>query len=140
MPGLSFQSRVEGVTHVARCICDGSGVPPAPKLWFGLPFSPSEARGVDHCVRTMCVASLRPVAPSGSGPPTDDVWLGHGDPVQPVSDVGGVHGASRNIECPAGVTFRRQISADSVEPSIASRAANLFPNDDSRSNGPDQSK
>lgn len=24
----------------------GSGVPPAPKLWFGPPFSPSEALGV----------------------------------------------------------------------------------------------
>src|SRR5882762_1297223 len=39
-----------GVDH---CIaCAGSGVPPAPKLWFGPPFSPSVALGVDQFAAT----------------------------------------------------------------------------------------
>ena len=28
--------------------CAGSGCPPAPKVWFGPPFAPSLARGVDQ--------------------------------------------------------------------------------------------
>ncbi|OAP40372.1 hypothetical protein AU381_00140 [Sinorhizobium glycinis] len=34
---------------VAHCwACAGRGTPPAPKLWFGPPFSPSDALGVDQ--------------------------------------------------------------------------------------------
>lgn len=33
--------------------CDGSGEPPAPKLMFGPPFSPSEARTVDQSANTI---------------------------------------------------------------------------------------
>ncbi|WP_347271604.1 hypothetical protein [Rhizorhabdus histidinilytica] len=38
--------RAVGVAHAV--VCAGSGIPPAPKLWFGPPFSPSLARGVDQ--------------------------------------------------------------------------------------------
>jgi hypothetical protein len=78
MPGVSFQSRVVGVTHVA---CD---------------------------------------------------------PVEPLSDVGGVHRASRDIDAPAGVTFSRQISAHSVEPTIASLSRNLLSHDDRGPDGGDE--
>ena len=38
---------------IAPCIavcaaCAGNGCPPAPKAWFGPPFAPSLARGVDQ--------------------------------------------------------------------------------------------
>ena len=41
-------SRAAGVGQVA--VCDASGTPPAPKLWLGPPFSPSDPRGVDQVV------------------------------------------------------------------------------------------
>lgn len=53
---------------------------------------------------------------------------------------GGVHGASRDIDPPAGVTFARQISDNSVEPTIASRSRNLFSHDDSGPAGGDEAK
>ena len=49
-----------------------------------------------------------------------------------------VDGTSRNINRPAGVAFRLQISADSVEPTIASRSANLFSHDASGPDGADK--
>jgi hypothetical protein len=52
------------------------------------------------------------------------------NPVEPLSDVGGVHRASRDIDAPAGVTFSRQISAHSVEPTVPSFARNLLSHDD----------
>lgn len=54
--------------------------------------------------------------------------------------MGGVHGASRDIDRPAGVTFTRQISADSVEPTVAKRSRNLFSHDDSGPSGTDEPK
>jgi hypothetical protein len=60
------------------------------------------------------------------------------DPVEPLSDVGGVHRASRDIDAPAGVTFSRQISAHSVEPTIASRSRNLLSHDDRGPTGGDE--
>jgi hypothetical protein len=60
------------------------------------------------------------------------------DPVEPLSDVGGVHRASRDIDAPAGVTFSRQISAHSVEPTIPSRSRNLFSHDDRGPDGTDE--
>jgi hypothetical protein len=66
---------------------------------------------------------------------SDEQGVGHGDPIEPLSDVGGVHRASRNIDAPAGVTFSLQISAHSVEPTIASRSRNLLSHDDRGSAG-----
>jgi hypothetical protein len=43
MPGVSFQSRVEGVAHPATFAASAGSAPPA---WFGPPFEPSVARGV----------------------------------------------------------------------------------------------
>ena len=54
--------------------------------------------------------------------------------------MGGVHCERRDIDAPAGVTFPRQISADSVEPTIASRSRNLFSHDDSGPRGTDEAK
>ena len=35
--------------RIAVCAaCAGNGCPPAPKAWFGPPFAPSLARGVDQ--------------------------------------------------------------------------------------------
>lgn len=52
-------SRPAGVGQFAAWL--GSGVPPAPKLWFGPPFSPSEPRGVFHVVA--CPSSVGRSAP-----------------------------------------------------------------------------
>jgi hypothetical protein len=46
--------------------------------------------------------------------------------------------ASREIDCPPGVTFPRQISADSVEPTVASLSRNLLSHDDSGPHGTDE--
>ena len=54
--------------------------------------------------------------------------------------MGGVHGASRDIDAPAGVVFSRQISAHSVEPTVASLSRNLFSHDDRGPDGADESK
>ena len=56
---LPFQFCAAGVGQFAAIA--GSGVPPAPKLWFGPPFSPSEARGVPHIRDCTCrlVTELR---------------------------------------------------------------------------------
>jgi hypothetical protein len=51
-----------------------------------------------------------------------------------------IDGASRNIECFAGVDFTFQISSHSVEPTVASRSSNLFAKDDRRSAGGNKSK
>jgi hypothetical protein len=60
------------------------------------------------------------------------------DPIEPLPDVGGVHRASRYIDAPAGVTFSLQISAHSVEPTIARRSRNLFSHDDRGPDGTDE--
>jgi len=79
---------------------------------------------------------------SGSQPwfIADASGVGHGDPVEPLADVGAVHGAHRDIDCPAGETFSRQISAHSVEPTIARRSRNLLSHDDSGPLGTDEAK
>jgi hypothetical protein len=61
-----------------------------------------------------------------SGPAALLFGVGHSDPVEAVPLVWRVDGASRDIDRPCGVTFDRQISADSVEPMSASRCRNLF--------------
>lgn len=58
---LPSVSATPGVSQFAAIA--GSGVPPAPKLWFGPPFSPSDARGVDQDAATV----------RRSGPPSP--WL-----------------------------------------------------------------
>jgi hypothetical protein len=102
IPALSFQSRALGVTKG-----DASN-----------PFSNiSPDRAPLRVFRPPCTSAT--------------VGVGHGEPVQPLPDMGGVHGESRDIDAPAGVTFSRQISAHSVEPTIASRSRNLLSHDDS---------
>jgi hypothetical protein len=51
-----------------------------------------------------------------------------------------VDGASRNIDAFAGVSFTFQVSSNSVEPTIASLACNLFTHDDRGPAGADKAK
>ena len=48
--------------------CDGSGQPPAPKLMFGPPFSPSEARNADQTATTTFCNVTVAFVPSGRLP------------------------------------------------------------------------
>jgi hypothetical protein len=108
------------------------------------------ASGVGQLPRTMCVCNDTPVFLStGSAPPRLASGVGLADtgciaslcdPVEPLADMGGVHGASRDIDPPAGVTFTRQISEHSVEPTIASRSRNLFSHDERGPTGGDEAK
>jgi hypothetical protein len=68
------------------------------------------------------------------------VTVAHGDPVKPVPFVWRVDRESRDINAPAGVVFCRQISANSVEPTIASRSRNLLSHDDRGPLGTDEAK
>ena len=60
--------------------------------------------------------------------PSALVGVGHvaGDPVEALANVRGVDRESWEIGAPAGVAFSFQISANSVEPTVASRSRNLF--------------
>jgi len=60
------------------------------------------------------------------------------DPVEPVPLVWRVDTASREIDRPCGVAFSLQISADSVEPTVASRSRNLLSHDDRGPAGTDE--
>jgi hypothetical protein len=68
------------------------------------------------------------------------VGVGHGDPVEAAADVRRVDGASRDIDAPAGVTFSRQVSSHSVEPTVARRSRNLLSHDESGPTGTDEPK
>lgn len=54
--------------------------------------------------------------------------------------MGRVDAASRDIDAPAGVVFSRQISDNSVEPTVASRSRNLLSHDDRGPAGTDEAK
>lgn len=109
MPALSFQSRALGVTL-------GDAI---------RPFSSISSERAPLRV-------LRPPSTSAT------VGVGQRDPVEPLADVGGVHGRSREIDRPAGVTEPSQISGDSVEPIAASSSRNLLSHDDSGPAGGDE--
>ena len=66
--------------------------------------------------------------------------VGHvaGDPVEPLAYMRGVDRESWEIDAPAGVAFSFQISANSVEPTVASRSRNLFSHDDRGPDGTDE--
>lgn len=66
--------------------------------------------------------------------------LEEGCPIEPLSDLWGVHGRSRDIDRPAGVVCTSQISGDSVEPTVAKRSRNLFSHDDRGPSGVDEAK
>jgi hypothetical protein len=68
------------------------------------------------------------------------VGVGQGEPVDALPLVWSVDGASRDIDHPAGDVFSRQISAHSVEPTIASRSRNLFSHDCSGPAGGDEAE
>ena len=60
--------------------------------------------------------------------------------VEPLTDVRGVHGASRDIDGPCSIGASRQISAHSVEPIAASLSRNLLSHDDRGPGGTDEAK
>jgi hypothetical protein len=60
------------------------------------------------------------------------------DPVEPLANVRGVDRESWEIGAPAGVAFSFQISANSVEPTIASLSRNLLSHDDRGPDGGDE--
>jgi hypothetical protein len=66
------------------------------------------------------------------GPPSasDLTGVGHGDPVQPLSDVWSIDRESWDRNRPAGVCVSFQIKENSVEPTKASLARNLLSHDD----------
>jgi hypothetical protein len=68
----------------------------------------------------------------------DALTVGH--PVKPVSLVRGVDGCSRDIDRIPGVTFCLQVRSHSVEPAIASLAANLLAHADLWTAGADESE
>jgi hypothetical protein len=110
---------------------------------FGPPFVPSEALGVLHWLNSpfSSISSLREPERVFRPPSTSAiVGVGHGDPIEPVPLVWSVDGASRYIDRFDGVSFRFQISADSVEPTVANFAANLLAHDDPEPAGADESK
>ena len=58
MPGVSFQSRVEGVTQPLTGIAPAASAGNAPPAWFGPPFDPSVALGVFQPATSATFASL----------------------------------------------------------------------------------
>jgi hypothetical protein len=109
-----------------------------PIVW---PPSPSAFVGVGHvdrlCITVLGRSSRRPLRaisfthPSGVRDPlSPSTALGVGhvecDPVEALANVRGVDRESWEISAPAGVAFSFQISANSVEPTVASRSRNLF--------------
>lgn len=112
---LFFASFVVGVLHAY--ICTVSGVPPIllPRRFRSKNASADDPSGFAHGVP-------------------------HSAPIQSLSDVRRVDGASRDINRPAGVTFSLQISGNSIEPAIASRSRNLLSQHDSGPGGTDEAK
>ena len=78
--------------------------------------------------------ALRPPVTSAT------VGVGHGDPVDTVSLVRRVDGASRDIDRPEGVARVFQIRGCSVEPMAANRSINLLSHDDRGPAGGDEGK
>lgn len=88
------------------------------------------------CGRAMPVSCGR--GPSDPLLPSVACAVGQRDPIEPLADVGGVHGRSRDIDRPTGVVFASQISGDSVEPIEASLSRNLLSHDNSGPTGTDE--
>lgn len=61
-----WPSPADGVVHWTACA--GNGVPPAPKAWFGPPFSRSDERGVDQSATASSSRPRASVTLSRSGP------------------------------------------------------------------------
>jgi hypothetical protein len=60
------------------------------------------------------------------------VVVGHGDEVEPLSDVRSTEARRAKIRRPDGVTASFQVSENKVEPEQAKLARNLFSSDDWR--------
>lgn len=104
----------------------------------------SDAVGVRHPISAP-IGGVPTVTPSDlAWPPRPGPVSGVGqiepDPILSLPLMWRVDGASREINAPAGVVFTRQINADSVEPTIASRSRNLLSHDDRGPAGTDEAK
>ena len=114
MPGVSFQSRELHVAHptsiftsVARLVCR---MRPVFRLRHLLPTRSKSAL-------------VSPALPSEDG-------VGH--PVKSLSDVRRPDAVCSQNNSPAGVAFRLQVCAYSIEPTLSNRARNLLANDSHR--------
>ncbi len=112
IPGLSFQSREDGVVQsVAPCILLAaesptvtlrpSGIFPVGLIPIGTPF-----------------------------PPFPSLAAGVGHKPQPISSMGRIDGTSRDNGRPAGVADAFQVRMHSVEPILSNRCRNLLSHDD----------
>jgi hypothetical protein len=77
-------------------------------------------------------------------PPSPSAFVGVGhivrSPVEPLPDVWRIDRESWKIDSPAGVVFSFQISANSIEPTVASLSRNLFSQYDRGPDGADEPK
>lgn len=116
--------------------CDGSGQPPAPKIMFGPPFAPSEARSADQtATTTFCNVTVafdpsgrRPVSDVPGGffcPPLGVVAAGHKEIAIPELIPTSARGF--DWDRPHGVVHGFQITAHKGDPRSPSR--NLFSKD-----------
>jgi len=139
IPGVSFQSRLEGVDQEVRVAVADKDGPLFLATSFSAPcvvlesFSASEAFGVGHGANSATACRSPPpllIRPSScfrsplSGPPVGVRGVGH--EVQPLSEVRRTEARSAGIRYPHGVTLSFQVRANMVEPSKAVFRANLF--------------
>ena len=115
------------------------------------PPSPSALVGVGH-VALVSSGSVHPALKAASGVllpvlplpffSSDERGVGHvaGEPIEPLPDVWRIDRESWKIDSPAGVIFSFQISANSIEPTVASLSRNLFSQYDSGPDGTDEPK
>lgn len=116
--------------------CDGSGQPPAPKLMFGPPFAPSEARSADQTAMTTFCNVTVAFVPSGRRPckdvpggffwpPLGVVAAGHKEIA--ISELIPTSARGFDWDRPHGVVHGFQITAHKGDPCRPSR--NLFSKD-----------
>ena len=125
------------------CVIASSNVivrPPLGVFGVGQSFGLFGASRNPRIASSFLLLSLFPAAlfPFCAGVPA--IGVGQCDPVKPLPLVWRVDGASRDIDRPDGVTFSLQISADSVEPTVARRARNLLSHDARGPTGSDKAE
>jgi hypothetical protein len=143
IPGVSFQSRAEGVDQGTSRAISFRFDTPAPRarmavICSGL-FAPcwswlcGVAHGASRCAVRPRYSVVRPVAARlGRAGPSGSTVCGVGREEQPLSDVRSANARRCKIGRPEGVACRFQINRNSVEPLEPSRARNLLSKHDCR--------
>ena len=120
IPGLSFQSRDDGVVHIVM---------------------PSRAASPRYNGTEFCPAlRFRKAAhfSSVSGDRSRFTLVAVGHKPKSISSMGRIDGTSRNNSRPAGVADAFQVRMHSVEPILSNRCRNLLSHDDSGAGGSDE--